>query len=702
MIVWNKGVLTVLLLWIFTIQTQGAIRLPSLLSDHMVLQRNTVVTLWGWSDPSEKIGVKTSWDGHQYDTQATRNAKWEMTIQTPEAGGPYQLYFYGSDTIVLSDIYIGEVWFCSGQSNMEWSAAHGFDNDAEELTKAQFEQIRFFEVPKTTSTYPQDEGRGTWELCSSRSLEEFSAVAYFFGRHIYQNLNVPVGLVQSAWGGTAAEPWTPERIIAADEAYSLWDEVLATSAHWPRNPGYTYNAMVHPFTKFKIAGVIWYQGESNTANPLVYRRLFPDMIVSWREAWGYPFPFYYVQIAPYNYGRPMVGAMVREAQSMALSTYNTGMVVVSDIGNIYDIHPGNKQDVGKRLGNWALANTYGKADIQPSGPIYRDYAIEGDKIRINFNYAEKGLLAKDGPLTEFLIAGEDRYFFPAIAEIDQNSLLVESEYVPAPKSVRFAFSNTATPNLYNQEGLPASCFRTDDWPIITKEVDIKVNYAPEAEAYLVALESDGADEIKYTTNGQSPGLFGLTYRSPFYIQNECVIKAVAIEKDKASDVISEKAISLHKAAFRPVDYLHRYDNAYSAGGDQALVDGNSGSETHRDGRWQGFLGNDLDVIIDLGDRVPIKTIQLRCLKNQLNKIFLPNRISFLISNDGEKFSEVYRKPEFHIKDDEIGVFGYDFSFRSERKTRYIRVQADNMGKCPSWHQDADQQAWLFVDEVTVK
>jgi sialate O-acetylesterase len=668
----------------------------------MVLQRNSVVTLWGWSNPSENIIVQTSWDNHQYDTKATRDAKWEITVQTPEAGGPYQLHFFGSDTVVLSDILIGEVWFCSGQSNMEWSAVNGFDNDMEELSKAKYDQIRFFEVPKTTSLYPQDDCPGLWETCSPESLQDFSAVAYFFGKHLFENLDIPVGLIQSAWAGTAAEPWTPEDIILSDHEYNRWDSVLRSNPGWPRNPGYTYNAMVHPLTKFRIAGAIWYQGESNTANPLVYRRLFPDMIGSWRDAWGFPFPFYYVQIAPYKYGSPIIGAMVREAQLKSMTTYNTGMVVVSDIGDIYDIHPRNKQDVGLRLGNWALAKTYGFTDINPSGPVYKDYAVEGDKIRIHFQYAEKGLLAKDGPLTEFYIAGEDGYFFPAIAEIDGSSLVVASELVPAPTAVRFAFSNVATPNLFNQEGLPASAFRTDDWPILTEQVAIQVNYSPETEAYLVELKSNGSDEIKYTTNGQSPGLFGLSYRSPFYVQNECTIRAVAIHNGKASDVISERDLTFHKAAFRPVDYMHRYENTFAAGGDQALVDGKLGSETHRDGHWQGFLGKDLDIEIDLGNRVPVKSISLKCIKNQEDRIFLPNRISFLISNDGEKYNEVYRKPEFHIKDNEVGIFSYDFSFRSDRKVRYIKVQAENMGQCPSWHKDASRQAWLFVDEVLVR
>ncbi|MDH3651856.1 MAG: chitobiase/beta-hexosaminidase C-terminal domain-containing protein, partial [Saprospiraceae bacterium] len=550
---------------------EGAVRLPAVLSDHMVLQQNSSVRLWGWSGPSEEITITTSWDGHTYEIQADRNANWEAVIATPQAGGPYDVTFQASNEIVLQDILIGEVWICSGQSNMEWSAINGFNNAEKEVGQAANYDIRFFQIPKTTSIYPQNDVHASWELCTPESAHDFSAVAYFFGKRLQEDLGIPIGLIQAAWGGTAAETWTPTNVIEETPEFGDWDAVLSTSPWWPRNPGYAYNAMIHPVSPFRIAGAIWYQGESNTANPEVYRKLFPAMIHSWRTAWGYPFPFYYVQIAPYRYRAAFCGPLLREAQMQSMNVLNTGMVVVSDIGDINDIHPGNKQDVGYRLANWAMSKSYGRTDLPPpSGPIYRNHSIEGSSVRVDFDFAEDGLISRDGPLTHFEIAGEDHYFFPAEAIIDGSSIVVTSEYVLNPIAIRFAFRNTATPNLFSKHRLPASSFRTDDWPILVEEVDIDIKHQLAADAYLVTLAADtDVKEIKYTTNGSSPGLFGLTYSQPFYIDTNCVIRAVSITEKGASDLVSEKLVQLSKATFKAVQYAESFHESLSGGGEQA-------------------------------------------------------------------------------------------------------------------------------------
>ena len=565
----HKVGFSLLFLWLGFISAWATIRLPAVLSDHMVLQRNSAVKLWGWSEPSEQLKVTASWDNHTYDIKADRNAKWEITIPTPAAGGPYEITFEASNSIKLSDILIGEVWVCSGQSNMEWSADHGYNDAESEVQRADHPQLRLFKIPKTTASFPQEDCEGTWKVCSPQHVRDFSAVGYFFGRHLQENLDdVPIGLIQAAWGGTAAEVWTPEALIESDPEFAKWDDVLYTSDHWPRRPASAYNAMIHPITPFKVSGTIWYQGESNTGNALLYRQLFPTMIQSWRDAWDYPMPFYYVQIAPYRYGSPMQGALVRESQMMTMAKVrNTGMVVVSDIGNIYDIHPRNKQDVGKRLANWALARTYGKQDIAYAGPIYKSHQVESGEIRLSFDHAENGLLSKDGPLTSFEIAGEDQIFFPAEAKIEGSEVVVSAPYVLNPLAVRFAFTNTATPNLFNQEGLPASSFRTDDWPLVIKNIDVSIAYKKDAEAYLVKLTADeDVTEIKYTTNGDPPGLFGLTYRQPFYIDGPCSIKALAFVEGRASDAHTEKEVKLNKATFKPITYNQNYTPERAAGG----------------------------------------------------------------------------------------------------------------------------------------
>ncbi|MCB0687973.1 MAG: chitobiase/beta-hexosaminidase C-terminal domain-containing protein, partial [Saprospiraceae bacterium] len=631
----GKLSLTSLVFFFITSAVMADIRLPSVLGDHMVLQQKSAVKLWGWANSGEKVEITGSWDNHTYDVVADRNARWEINISTPEAGGPFTLEFKGSNTIFLRDILIGEVWVCSGQSNMEWSANSGIDGGDAAIAEANLPQIRFFQIPRTTSMYPQDDCPGNWQVCAPETMRSFSAIGYFFGKNLQENLNVPIGLIESAWGGTAAEVWTPEEIIKKDPEFSKWDAVLGTSDYWPRQPGVLFNAMIHPITNFKIAGTIWYQGESNTPNALLYRRLFPAMINSWREAWNFPMPFYFVQIAPFNYGTPMQGAVLRESQLETMKTVpNTGMVVVSDIGNVFDIHPRNKADVGKRLANWALARTYGKSDIVYSGPVYKSHQTDHGQMIVSFQFADKGLLSKDGPLTGFQLAGADQIFYPAQAVINGSEVVVTSDYVIDPVAVRFGFGNTTATNLFNQYELPASSFRTDDWPILIKEVQTHIEYKPEAEAYLVTLTSDGADQIKYTTNGDPPGLSGLVYRSPFYIESNCTIKSLAFSEGRASDAVSVKEVKMNIATFKPIEFGTRYDESRAAGGDQAIIDGLQGSKNFNDGRWQGYLGNNLDVTLDFGARAEISTIVLTDLKNQNAKIFLPNKVTFEVSNDG--------------------------------------------------------------------
>ena len=689
-----------LVLWV--IPSTAAIRLPNVIGDHMVLQQNSSVKLWGWSNSGEEIIVTPSWDNHGYDTKADHGARWEVSIPTPAAGGPFTIQLTGSNNILLQDIWIGEVWICSGQSNMEWSALNGFDNADAEVQSADYPQIRFFEIDRTTSAYPQDDCPGTWEICSPETFADFSAVAYFFGRTLSEELKVPIGLIQSAWGGTAAEVWTPEQVINGDADFKNWDKFLGNSDYWPREPASCYNAMIHPIIRYKVAGAIWYQGESNVNNAKNYARLFPAMIESWREAWDFPMPFYYVQIAPYKYGTPLVGAQLREAQLHSMQVPRSGMVVVSDIGNVDDIHPGNKQDVGKRLAQWALAKTYGKSDLDYCGPLYKSHTTDGGQMVLSFDYAEEGLLA-DGPLEHFQLAGDDRIFFPASAQIDGDKVIVQSKFVLNPVACRYGFKNVVVPRLKNQQGLPASTFRTDDWPIQVLPVDINIAYKPEAEAYLVSLNTaDEVDQIKYSTNGDPPGFTGLVYRQPFYIENECTIQALAFMGGVPSDHLVEKEVSLNLATFKPASYQGAYHPDRSGGGDQALIDGQIASDNPNDSRWQGFQTGNLDLTIDFGRRMEVSTISLRALKSQDRKIFLPNKVTFEISNDGQRFVEIYRKPLFHARSEEIEIMPYEFSFRNSRKTRFVRIQAENVGNCPDWHEDAGDPAWLLVDEIVIE
>jgi sialate O-acetylesterase len=299
-------------------------------------------------------------------------------------------------------------------------------------------------------------------------MENFSSVGYFFGRELHQNLSIPIGIINSSWGGTPVEVWLKKELITEDAVLNAAAKKQNEVAWWPSNPGLAYNAMIHPIAKFNIAGCIWYQGESNRVDPVAYYKSFPLMIKSWREEWGKNLPFYFVQIAPFKYDDPngTAAAMVRDAQLYTMENLeNTGMVVTNDIGNLQNIHPTNKQDVGHRLALWALAKNYGKDELQYSGPVYKSMEVKGKKINLNFDFADKGLIQKGKEIREFYIAGEDRIFYPAKAKINGNSLVVSSSKVRNPVAVRFAFTDGALPNLFNSEGLPASAFRTDDWEL---------------------------------------------------------------------------------------------------------------------------------------------------------------------------------------------------------------------------------------------
>lgn len=479
------------------------IKLPHVLGDNMVLQRGIPFSFWGQADPGEMICLRIG--RKEFRTQAGKNGNWMVKLPPMEAGGPHQIAVEGSNTILLKNVFVGEVWICSGQSNMEWPV-RAVDKGEEEIAAANYPQIRLFHVAKVPSGQPQFDVGAAWCPCHPVTVRDFSAVAYFFGRMLHKELGVPVGLINTSWGGTRIEPWTPpcgfasvpelkevvHRIEAVEREFR---EALASSLDsveaWvhavrkalaegdpvppmpplpphplsgPHQPTGLYNGMVHPITPFAIRGAIWYQGEANREDGMKYCDKMKALINGWRSVWGQgDFPFYFVQLAPFRYGGdPFMLPAIWEAQRAALSVPNTGMAVTTDIGNVQDIHPRNKQDVGKRLALWALAKTYGQEGLAYSGPLYRSVSPEGKRIRIHFDHAGAGLASRDGkPLTCFEIAGEDKNFVKAHAEIEGSTLLVWSDEIQKPVAVRFGWHQEAEPNLMNKEGLPASPFIGD-------------------------------------------------------------------------------------------------------------------------------------------------------------------------------------------------------------------------------------------------
>lgn len=456
-----KKALGTAIVLLFILQTVKAnVTLPEIFSDNMVLQQKSEVILWGWAKTGENIVIKADWMDQEVKVITSVQGTWRATIKTPAAGGPFNIHIKGRNEVVLKNVLIGEVWLVSGQSNMEMSAEWGINNREEEIKNASYPEIRLFTVSTSTSLYPQEHLAGSWVECSPEEMKPFSAIGYFFARKLYKELGVPVGIINSSWGGTPAESWMPEE---ATQKNDFLREAAAKQkvVPWgPVEPARIYNAMINPLIPFHIAGVLWYQGEANTINAYAYKEMLSALIGSWRNKWGYDFPFYFAQIAPYKYGNPFEGVLVRDAERRALIVPNTGMAVLSDLCDTTDIHPKNKQDAALRLANLAL-NRYYKKDVgDDSGPLYKGMVIDKNKAVISFHHSE-GLHMVGDKLTYFEIAGEDKIFYPAEAKIKDGQVIVQSKKVKTPVAVRFAWTNTAVPNLFNSVNLPASCFTTE-------------------------------------------------------------------------------------------------------------------------------------------------------------------------------------------------------------------------------------------------
>lgn len=438
------------------------VSLPNIFGDNMVLQRNSEVKIWGWANPKEEIKLVSGWNNQEYKAVTNNQAKWELTIKTPQAGGPYSISIKGYNEVVLKNILIGEVWICSGQSNMEMSASWGIDNGEEEVKNAANPNIRFFTVLKSTASNPQNNVLGNWTESTPETMKYFSAVGYFFAKRLREDLkNVPIGLISSSWGGTPAEIWMPEEVVQNDPVVLENAKKLNEQEYGPHQPGRAYNAMIAPIAGFKIAGTIWYQGESNVGS-LVYDKTLSALITSWRKSWNDEFPFYFVQIAPYKTGtNNFSNVTVRNSQRKILKEVpKTGMVLTSDISDTIDIHPKNKKSVGIRLANLALAEVYKTNSNLVNGPLFKEIKIEKNKVMISFDYAD-GLYFKNKTSNQFEVAGEDAIFFPADASIKNNQVILTSKKVMKPVKVRFAWGNTTQSDLFNKANLPASCFTTE-------------------------------------------------------------------------------------------------------------------------------------------------------------------------------------------------------------------------------------------------
>jgi sialate O-acetylesterase len=458
-------------------------------SDNMVLQRNQQDPIWGWTSPGSTVIV--TFDGKSWPAIANSTGEWSSRLPALPAGGPYTLIVSGPTTVTFQNVLEGDVWVCSGQSNMEFGIGIA-NNAAQEIVAANYPDIRINLQPHQIGNSPQQTNGGTWQVVTPQTIQQngwsgFSAVGYFFGRDLYQSLHVPIGLIESSWGGTVAESWTSNAALRQNlpEFSSTIDQIdgstpMTTVKIDQNSPTELFNGMIAPLIPYGIKGVIWYQGESNSGRAQQYRKLLPTLIADWRAQWNEGvFPFYIVQIA--NWGetpaQPTDDGWVelQDAQAFTARTVpNSGLAVIDDIGDPANIHPKTKQEVGRRLALIALAKTYGKSG-EYSGPLYKDYSIVGSNVVISFTHLTGGLVSKDGlPLTGFAIAGSDQKFVWADAKIQGKTVVVSSPAVPNPTAVRFAWSPTPVFNLYNGFGLPAAQFRTDE-PVPATPIKLPIN-----------------------------------------------------------------------------------------------------------------------------------------------------------------------------------------------------------------------------------
>lgn len=467
--------LAILMAWGTVVRAD--VKPAGIFSSDMVLQRDHDIVIWGWADKGERVSIV--FNGLTRKTRADASGKWKLVFPPMPAGGPFDMKVQGKNLITLSNILIGDLWVCSGQSNMGWPVKES-DNAEKEIAAANFPSIRLMTVQRNMPAEPVDDIEASgWKVCSPETIPGFSAVAYFFGRDVFKEVNVPIGLVHTSWGGTNVEAWTGlEYLTKVDQYKNYADELKEVKRKIAEGEGLhpnrvhtsLYNGMIHPITDLPVKGVIWYQGESNGNQGILYRTLFPNMIECWRDKWQQPdLPFLFVQLANFKEIPEEPGdsdwGKLREAQLMTLSVPNTAMTVAIDVGEANDIHPRDKQTIGYRLSRNALKLVYGKP-VAGSGPIYSSMQVEGNKVILNFKHVEDGLVAKDkyGYLKSFAIAGKDKKFYWAKAMIRGDQVVVYSDKVSEPAAVRYAWAdNPGDANLYNSAGLPASPFRTDDW-----------------------------------------------------------------------------------------------------------------------------------------------------------------------------------------------------------------------------------------------
>lgn len=473
----NKKRLQTLFILLFIAQglVPGQLRLPSIFGDHMVLQQDSKVAIWGWSASDDPVTVVPSWDGTGHSAQPDRNGRWQLYLETPVAGGPFSLTVSAGDgKTEMKDVMTGEVWICSGQSNMEMPMkgylGQPVMNSTMDILNSANDGIRLITVPRKGSSEATEDFDGDWVTASPATVAGFSATAWYFGRLLHEVLGVPVGLIHDSYGGSCVQAWMSRDIARPFGDIPVPARGDSISGAPNLTPTGLFYGMLHPVIGYGIRGCIWYQGETNRLEPEAYEEMFPAMVAEWRSLWGQgDFPFYFAQIAPYDYSRPgeqdvFCSAYIREAQlNCTREIPNSGMAVLMDCGEKDCIHPSDKAKAGDRLAFLALSGTYGIGGIECQSPVFREMKVEGAKATLYFDHVENGLTTFGGKADKFEVAGADKVFYPAQAVVKRRTVTLTSPKVKQPVAARYAFRDFVKGCLFGTNGLPVSSFRTDNW-----------------------------------------------------------------------------------------------------------------------------------------------------------------------------------------------------------------------------------------------
>ncbi len=464
----------IILLFLLPFSISARVQLPAFFSDGMVLQQQAKAALWGWAKPGTLVKITTSWNKKIYNIETNDKGQWQVKVTTPVAGGPYSMIVSDGDPVIIKDILIGEVWICSGQSNMEMPLKGFKDQPIKGSNDAIFnsynDQIRIYTIPRAVERFTKDTSKNSsWKTVSPETVSNFSATAYYFGRLLQQQLKVPVALINVSYGGSPAEAFMSAESLKGFPEITI-PSPTGTDKLTNKNATTLYNGMIHPIMGYTIKGAIWYQGETNYDRPDQYEKVFPAMVKLWREEWGQGnFPFYYAQIAPFNYGslptttqsEKLNSAYLRDAQRKSLDVIPaSGMIVLLDAGEEKSIHPADKEIVGKRFAYYALGETYGKRGFAYQSPLFDSLMVKDSVATVRFKFTPNGLTSFGRPITQFEIAGADKIFYPAQATIARGMIQLTSPQVKAPVAVRYAFKDFVVGELFSTEGYPVSSFTT--------------------------------------------------------------------------------------------------------------------------------------------------------------------------------------------------------------------------------------------------